>query len=107
MFLFIMFLVCSSSIFDKVMIDDEVMYKFAKRLAFFSRELSGRLHVGVVPRCCLPANASYWMGRVVVHGSDNFIESYIIHPPLVGQTELVLRGKSCYVLAFFSDVPYT
>jgi hypothetical protein len=47
MFLFIMFLVCSSSIFDIVMIDDEFMYKFTKRLALFSRELSGRLHVGV------------------------------------------------------------
>jgi hypothetical protein len=106
MFLFIMFLVCSSSIFDIVMIDDESMYKFAKCLALFSRELSGRLHVGMVPRCCLPANAPYWLGRVVVHGSDSFIESYIIHPPLVGQAELVLRGKSCYALTFFSDVPY-
>jgi len=32
MSLFIMFLVCSSSIFDIVMIDNEFMYKFAKRL---------------------------------------------------------------------------
>jgi hypothetical protein len=101
-----MFLVCSSSIFDIVMIDDESMYKFAKCLALFSRELSGRLHVGMVPRCCLPANAPYWLGRVVVHGSDSFIESYIIHPRLVGQAELVLRGKSCYALTFFSDIPY-
>jgi hypothetical protein len=31
-FLFIMFLVCSSSIFDIVMIDYEFMHKFAKRL---------------------------------------------------------------------------
>jgi hypothetical protein len=50
MFLFIMFLVCSSSIFDIVMIDDEFMYKFAKRLTLLSSELSGRLHVGVVVR---------------------------------------------------------
>jgi hypothetical protein len=107
MFLFIMFLVCSSSIFDIIMIHDEFMYKFAKHLALFSRELSGRLHVGVVPRCYLPANAPYWLGRVVVRGSDSFVESYIIHPPLVGQTELVLREKSWYVLAFFSDVSYT
>jgi hypothetical protein len=67
--------------FDIVMIDDEFMYKFAKRLALFSRELSGRLHVGVVPRCYLPTNAPYWLGHVVVHGSDSFVESYIIHPP--------------------------
>jgi hypothetical protein len=89
------------------MIDDEFMYKFAKRLALFSRELSGRLHVGVVPRCYLPANAPYWLGRVLVCGSDRFFESYIIHPMLVGQAELVLHGKSCYVMSFFNDVPYT
>jgi hypothetical protein len=47
MFLFIMFLVCSSSLFDIVMIDDEFIYKFSKRLALFLRELSGRLLVGV------------------------------------------------------------
>jgi predicted xylose isomerase-like sugar epimerase len=80
MFLFIMFLVCSSSIFDIVMINDEFMYKFAKRLALFSRELSGRIHVSVVPRCRLPINAPYWLGRVVVRGSDSFVESYIIPP---------------------------
>jgi hypothetical protein len=44
MFLFIMFLVCSSSTFDMVMIDNEFMYKFAKRLALFARGLSGRCH---------------------------------------------------------------
>ena len=51
MSLFIMFLVCSSSIFDIVTIDNEFMYKFAKRLALDARELSGRSHVGVVLKC--------------------------------------------------------
>jgi len=50
MSLFIMLLVCSSSIFDIVMIDNVFMYKFAKRLALDSRELSGRSYVGVVLR---------------------------------------------------------
>jgi hypothetical protein len=50
MFLFIMFLVCSISIFDIVMIDNEFMYMFAKRLALYSRGLSGRLHVSMVLR---------------------------------------------------------
>jgi len=59
MSLFIMFLVCSSSKFDIVMIDNEFMYKFAKRLALDARELSGRLHVGVMLRCYLPTNVSY------------------------------------------------
>jgi hypothetical protein len=80
MFQFIMFLVCSSSTFDMVMIDKEFMYMFAKRLAPFARGLSGRLHVSVLLRCYLPANASYWLGHVVDHGSDSSIESYIVHP---------------------------
>jgi len=36
MFLFIMFLVYSSSTFDKVMIDNKYMYMFAKCLALFA-----------------------------------------------------------------------
>jgi hypothetical protein len=107
MFLFMMFLVCSNSTFDMVMIDNEFMYKFAKRLALFAMGLSGRSHVRVVLRCYLPANVSYWPGCVVVRGSDGSIKSYIVHPPLIGQAETTLRRKSCYVLAFFSDIPYT
>jgi len=107
MSLFIMFLVCSSSIFDIVMIDNEFMYKFAKRLALDTWELSGRSHVGMVLRCYLPANVSYWPGRVVVRDSDSFVDSYIVHPPLVGLAEFVLRSKSCYVLIYVSNVPYT
>ena len=75
MSLFIMFLVCSSSIFDIVMIDNEFMYKFAKRLALSAWELSGRSHVGMVLRCYLPANLSYWLGRVVVRDDDSFVHS--------------------------------
>ena len=66
MSLIIMFLVCSSSIFDIVLIDNEFMYKLAKRLALDVRELSGRSHVCAVLRCYLPANVSYWPGCVVV-----------------------------------------
>jgi hypothetical protein len=42
MLLFIMFLVCSSCILDIIMIDDEFMHIFAKCLAEYSSELSGR-----------------------------------------------------------------
>ena len=107
MSLIIMFLVCSSSIFDIVMIDNEFMYKFAKRLALDARELSGRSDVGVVLRCYLPSNVSYWPGRVVVCNSDSFVDSYIVHPPLIGQAEPVLWSKSCDALIYFSNVPYT
>ena len=80
MSLFIMLLVCSSSIFDIVMIDNEFMYKFAKRLALDTWELSGRSYVGVVLRYYLPANVSYWPGCVVVCDSDSFVDSYIVQP---------------------------
>ena len=107
MSLIIMFLVCSSSIFDIVLIDNEFMYKFAKHLALEARELGDRSHVSVVLRCYLSANVSYWQGRVVVRDSDSFIDSYIVHPPLIGQAEFLLRSKSCDVLIYFSNVPYT
>ena len=41
MLLFIMFLVCSSCMSDIVMINDEFMHMFAKRLAHYAHELSG------------------------------------------------------------------
>jgi len=107
MSLIIMFLVCSSSIFDIVMIVNEFMYEFAKRLALDARELGDRSHVSVVLRCYLSANVSYWPGCVVVRDSDSFVFSYIVHLPLIGQAELVLRSKSCDVLIYFSNVPYT
>ena len=42
-FLFIMFLVCSRYMLDIVMIDDEFMHMFAKRLAQYSSEISGNI----------------------------------------------------------------
>ena len=107
MSLIIMFLVCSSSIFDIVMIDNEFMYKFAKRLALDARELGDRSHVSVVLRCYLSANVSYWPGHVVVRDGDSFVDSYIVHPPLIGQAEPVFWSKSCDALIYFSNVPYT
>jgi len=107
MSLFIMLLVCSSYIFDIVMIDNEFMYKFAKRLALDAWELSGRSHVGMVLRCYLPANVSYWPGRVVVRNSDSVVDSCIVHAPLIGLAKFVFRSKSCDALIYFSNVPYT
>jgi len=89
------------------MIDNEFMYKLAKRLALDALELSGRSYVGVVLKYYLPTNVSYWPGCVVVRNSDSFIDSYIVHPPLIGQAEFVLRSKSCDALIYFSNIPYT
>jgi len=83
MLLFIMFLVYSSSTFDIVMIGDEFMYMFAKRLALFAGGLGDRCHLSMVLRCHLSTNASYWSGRVVDHRSDSSIESFVFHPSLV------------------------
>jgi len=47
MSLFIMLLVCSSSIFDIVMIDNEFMYKFAKRLVLVQKLICK--HKGLIP----------------------------------------------------------
>jgi len=63
MLLFIMFLVYSSSTFDIVIIGDEFMYMFVKRLALFAGELGDICHVSIVLRCCLSANAPCWPGR--------------------------------------------
>jgi hypothetical protein len=100
----IMFLVCSSSIFDIVLIDNEFMYMFAKRLALVARGLSGRLHVSMVLRCRLPANAPYWPGRVVDHESDSFVESYIVHPRLIGHAEQYYVGK--HAMFWFPSVMF-
>ena len=63
--------------------------------------------MGVVLRYYLPTNVPYWPSRVVVRDGDSFVDSYIVHPPLIGQEEFVLRSKSCYVLIYFSNVRYT
>ena len=70
MLLFIMFLVCSSCMLDIVMIDDEFMHMFVKRLAQYSSELSGQHYVSVVLKYCLPVDAFYTLGHVVDHGCD-------------------------------------
>jgi hypothetical protein len=40
-------------------------------------------------------------GRVVDHGSDRPVESYVVHPPCVGLVEPSLEGGKDYV----SDPP--
>jgi hypothetical protein len=101
MLLFIMFLVCSSCIFDIVIVFDEFMYMFIERLIQFSRELGGTYYVSVVLRYYLPANAPYMPGHVVDRGCDRPVESYVVHPPCVGLVEPGLKGGDDYV----SDPP--
>jgi hypothetical protein len=58
---------------DIFMIDNEFMHKFAKRLVQYSSELSGRYHVCVVLKYCLPADTLYVLGHVVDRECDTLI----------------------------------
>lgn len=69
--------------------------------------VNDKYYVDVVSISSLSAVAPYMPDRWVVRDSDSFVDSYIVHPPLIGQAEFVLRNKSCYDLIYFSNVPYT
>jgi hypothetical protein len=87
MLLFIIFLDYSSLLLDIVMIDDEYMHMFAKRLIQFSRELSGRHYVSMVLRYCLPADALYMPSHVIDRECDTPVESFVVHSPYIEQVE--------------------
>jgi hypothetical protein len=92
-FLFIMFLVCSSSIFDIVMIDYEFMHMFAKCLIQYLSGLSDSQYVSVVLRYCMPADALYMLGSVVDRGRDNNpVESFVTHTSYIELVEPGCRG---------------
>ena len=105
MFLFIMFLVCFDNILDIVMIDDEFMHMFAKRLAQYSSELGGRHYVSVVLKYCLPTDAPYILGHVVDRKCDTLLESFVVHSPFVGQVGPSCDGNQALFLIFLSNVP--
>ena len=106
MFLFIMFLVCSSSMLDIVIFDTEFMHKITKRLAQYSSELSGRHYVSVVLKYCFPADALYTPGHVVDHECGTLVESFVVHSSLVEQVEPGCEGSQALFLIFLSNVPY-
>ena len=101
-----MFLVCSGYMLDIVMIDYEYMHMFAKHLAQYSSELSGRQYVSVVLKYCLPADALYTPGHVVDHECDTLIESFVVHSLFVEQVEPNYEGNQALFLIFLSNVPY-
>ena len=101
-----MFLICSSYILDIVIIDNEYMHMFAKRLAQYSSELSGQHYVSMMFRYCLPTDVLYTLGHVVDHGCDTPIESFVVHSPFVEQVEPSCKGSQALFLIFLSNVPY-
>ena len=91
---------------DIVMIYDEYMHMFAKRLAQYSSRLSGRHYVSVVLKYCLPADAFYTLGHVVDRGCDTPVESFVVHSLFVEQVEPGCEGSQALFLIFLSNVPY-
>jgi len=101
-----MFLVCFGNMLDIVMIDDEFMHIFAKRLAQYSSELSGRHYVSMVLKYCLHADTLYTPGYVVDHECDTLVKSFVVHSPFVEQVEPGCDGSQALFLIFLSNVPY-
>ena len=91
---------------DIVMINDDFMHMFAKRLAHYAHELSGRHYVSMVLRYCLAADALYTLGHVVDHGCDTPVESFVVHSLFVEQVEPGCKGSQALFLIFISNVPY-
>ena len=92
--------------FDIVMTNNEFMHMFAKRLAQYVRELSGRHYVSMVLRYYLPMDALCTLGHVVDHRCDTPIESFVVHSPFVEQVERGCKGRQAQFLIFLSNVPY-
>jgi hypothetical protein len=91
---------------DMVMIDDEFMHMFIKRLAQYSSELSGRHYINVVLKYCLPADALYTPGHALDRECDTLVESFVVHSPFVEQVESGCEGSQALFLIFLSNVPY-
>ena len=91
---------------DIVMIDDKYMHIFAKLLAQYLGELSGRHFVRMVLRYCLLVDTFCTLGHVVDCGYDTPIESFIVHSLFVEQVEHGCKGRQALFLIFLSNVPY-
>ena len=106
MLLFIMFQVCSSYMLNIVVIDDEFIHMFAKRLAQDARGLSGQHYVSMMLRYCLYVDAFCTLGHVVDSRCDTPVESFVVHSPFVEQVEPGCEGSQALFLILVSNVPY-
>ena len=79
---------------------------FAKRLAQYSSELSGRHYVSVILKYCLPTDALYTPSHVVDRKCDTLVKSFLVHSPFVEQVEPGCEGSQTLFLIFLSNVPY-
>ena len=88
------------------MIDDKYMHIFAKLLAQYLGELSGRHFVRMVLRYCLSADAFCTLGHVVDRGCDTPVESFVVHSPFVEHVERDCEGRQALFIIFLNNVPY-
>ena len=79
---------------------------FAKRLAQYLSELSGRHYVSMVLRYCFPTDALCTLGHVVDQGCDTPVESFVVHSPFVEKVEPDCEGSQALFFIFLSNVPY-
>jgi hypothetical protein len=83
MFLFIMFLVCSSYILDIALFDDLHLHIFVEYLIQFVRELSRFDYVSVVLRYEIPLRMLAMCREVVDRVDDSCVESFAVHPSYI------------------------
>jgi hypothetical protein len=83
MFLFIMFLVCSSYVLDIVLFNDLYLHMFVEYLIQFARELNSFAYVSVVLRYEIPLRMLAMCREVVDRVGDSCVKSFAVHPPYI------------------------
>jgi hypothetical protein len=103
-----MFLVCSSCMLDIVMIYDDYIHMFVKRLIRYSSGLGGAYYVSVVLRYYMYLRMLPDVPRHVVdRRRDRSVESSVVHPLCIGYVERGhVGGDGCILIASLVDAPY-
>ena len=91
---------------DIVVIDNEFMHMFVKRLAQDVHGLSHQHYVSMVLRYCLPIDAFCTLGHVLDRGCDTPVESFVVHSLFVEQVSCSCEGRQAMFLIFLSNVAY-
>jgi hypothetical protein len=82
-FLFIMFLVCSSYILNIVLFDDLHLHIFVEYLIQFARELNSFDYVSMVLRYEIPLRMLAMCWEVIDRVGDSYVESFAVHLPYI------------------------
>jgi hypothetical protein len=74
------------------------MESYSPHLDHLLTWVNGKDSVNVVHILYLSTIAPYMPGRVVDHGGDNTIESFVVHPPYIGLVEYTVWVVSSFRL---------